>query len=54
MRDDETVVTENESETVNSEDVPNAEVINNLQQIEVSEEEESKQNSVFDDFLSNT
>ena len=54
VRDDETVVTENESETVNSEDVPNAEVINNLQQIEVSEEEESKQNSVFDDFLSNT
>lgn len=54
MRDDEIVVTENKSETENSEAVPNAEVINNMQQIEVSEEEESKQNSVFDDFLSNT
>lgn len=54
VRDDEIVVTENKSETENSEAVPNAEVINNMQQIEVSEEEESKQNSVFDDFLSNT
>ena len=50
VRDDEIVVTENKSETENSEAVPNAEVINNMQQIEVSEEEESKQNSVFDDF----
>ena len=54
VRDDEIVVTENKSESENSEAVPNAEVINNMQQIEVSEEEESKRNSVFDDFLSNT